>query len=130
MNSIVWVHEEMLDPNLIEGRPAVFVFDEQYLTSMAYSLKRIGFIYECLLELDVEIRKGATVEEVLEFTRAQGAEEIVTRFSPNPWIQNAAAAMRARVQSSPPFVELRGKVDLKRFSRYWSKASRVLLSGG
>ncbi len=128
MRSILWVHEDMLDPNLIQDRPAVFVFDDEYLSSRAYSLKRIGFIYECLLEMNVEIRKGETVSEALEFARAHGATEVITRFSPNPWIQGKASVLGATLIEAEPFLDLRALPDLRRFSRYWSKAAPILLN--
>jgi hypothetical protein len=35
--------------------------------------------------------------------------------------------MNAQIVSQQPFVALNGKLDLKRFSRYWAKAERLLL---
>jgi deoxyribodipyrimidine photo-lyase len=128
MTSIMWVHEDMLDPHAIQGLPAVFVFDEEYLSSRAYSLKRIGFIYECLLEMDVEIRRGETAAEVLDFARAHQASGIVTRLSPNPWIQTKIAVLGATAIEQEAFVDLRSKPDLRRFSRYWAKAGPHLLN--
>ncbi|HRF95569.1 MAG TPA: hypothetical protein PLZ51_10255, partial [Aggregatilineales bacterium] len=74
MNTIVWVHGDNLspyNPALLEGKnaPALFVWDEKLLTEWHISLKRIVFIYECLLELPVIIRKGDVAQELVQFSQ-------------------------------------------------------------
>jgi hypothetical protein len=128
---LIWVHEDCLHRDSPAWRafpnsPALFVWDDAELRKAGWSLKRIGFVYECLLDLPVTIRRGDPVSEALRFSGELGSSRIVTVASPDPRIQRQAAAMGAEVLPVEPFVELKGKVDLARFSRYWRKAEASL----
>ena len=144
-NPILWIHGEALgpaNPALLAhpGRPAVFVFDAELLagrspttgdpasTPQPVSLKRIGFLYECLLELPVSLRKGDVASEVLAFARAHGADGIVTSAGTDPRVAAICNALErelpVQVLEAEPFVELEERVDLGRFSRYWRRAER------
>jgi len=113
--------------------PAVYVFDTAKLERERWSLKRIGFIYECLLELEVEIRKGDPVIQVADFARTHGAGRIVTSETPDPLLQSQqqvlSRSFAMQIELPEPFVELKGRVDLKRFSRYWQKAQGPAMRG-
>ncbi len=125
MKSVVWLHDDALR-HWYGDSPAVYVFDDEKLLRERWSLKRIGFIYECLLELPVEIRRGDPVVEVLDFQRSNGAEQVLAMQTPDPHLQEQMVRVKATQVPEIPFVELSGKVDLKRFSRYWAKAERAL----
>lgn len=131
---LIWVHEDCLHLHspafrAHPGSPAIFVFDEAELARANWSLKRIGFIYECLLDLPVVIRRGDPLIEVPHFARETACDGVVTVASPDRRIQRQAQTLRAEILAEDPFVELAGRVDLTRFSRYWRKAELVLLSG-
>ena len=142
---ILWIHGEALGPanpalQAYPDRPAVFVFDTELLagrspttgdpasTPQPVSLKRIGFLYECLLELPVSLRKGDVAAEVLAFARAHGADGIVTSAGTDPRVAAICAALEqelpVQVLEPQPFVELEERVDLGRFNRYWRRAER------
>ena len=144
-NPILWIHGEALGPanpalQAYPGRPAVFVFDSELLagrspttgdpasSSRPVSLKRIGFLYECLLELPVSLRKGDVATEVLAFARTHGADGIVTSAGTDPRVEGICQRLEqelpVQVLTPEPFVELEGRVDLGRFSRYWRRAER------
>ena len=138
-NTILWIHGEALGPanpalQAHPGRPAVFVFDAELLAGSTatspepVSLKRIGFLYECLLELPVSLRKGAVASEVLAFACAHGADGIVTSAGTDPRVEAICEVLEqelpVEVLKPQPFVELEGRVDLGRFSRYWRRAER------
>jgi len=133
MSTVVWMHEDAVNGTLLGRGPAVFVFDEDYLRREGYTLKRVGFLYECLLELPVEIRKGEAVEQILAFAAEHDADEVVMQASPNPWIRGVGAALervlKVRRMVPEPFVELGGQPDLKRFSRYWARVESRLPIG-
>lgn len=126
MNAVAWVHDDALR-HWWGQTPALYVFDDKKLRLEHWSLKRIGFIYECLLELPLEIRRGDPVTEMLAFQKSHGAEGVVSLDSPDPRLREQMNGMNAQVLSQQPFVPLTGKLDLKRFSRYWAKAERLLL---
>lgn len=126
MKTILWIHEDCLNPQSAAlqahpGAAAVFVFPR----AVTISLKRIVFIYECLLELPVEIRRGEVEPEIAAFAREHGATRIVTMASPNPEIAAAVRALQqlfdVEVIEPPPFTDYRGAVSLRRFSQFWRK---------
>ncbi len=147
---ILWIHGEALGPanpalRAHPGRPAVFVFDAELLAGRSpttgdpasgaesVSLKRIGFLYECLLELPVSLRKGDVAAEVLAFARAHGADGIVTSAGTDPRVEAICAQLErelpVEVLPVEPFVTLQDHVDLGRFSRYWRRAEREVWAG-
>ena len=137
-NPIVWVHEEALGPanpalEDYPGAPALFVFDEAWIKQQRISRKRLGFLYECCLELPVTIRKGDVVAEVLAFARRHGADGVITSGAVDPRLnRNAAAIDRALplwLLDGEPFVEMPRAPRLGRFSRYWREAEPIVWSG-
>jgi hypothetical protein len=140
MKTIIWVHGDCLSPTnpLLKAHPgaaAIFVWDEALLTEWRISLKRVVFMYECLLELPVTIRHGEVAQEVAMFAREHGATRIVTIDSPSPRFRQLAkhisslmpTGSRLEVVKLPPFVEVKGELDLKRFSRYWNSVKHAAL---
>jgi len=131
---LLWIHEDCLSPTSppfaeYPLAPAVWVWDD----SLDWSLKRIVFVYECLLELPVTIERGDPAMVLHAQAERMGAERIVTVRSPSPrWAEiRSASQLPVEVLEPIPFVELRGTVDLKRFSRYWKRAQTpALLPGG
>lgn len=134
--TVVWVHGDCLSPTnpallAHPGAPAVFVWDDALLADYNLSLKRIVFIYECLLELPVTIRRGDVAQEVARFAHAHGAQQIATTVSPAPRYRAIvgllAGQYAVRAYQVTPFLRYAGHLDLKRFSRYWRVAQRHLL---
>lgn len=134
---IVWVHGDCLSPKnpaLQEypDAPAIWVWDDALLEEWNISLKRIVFIYECLLELPVTIRRGDVVKKVVAFAQEYGADGVVTVESPSPrfeMICNAiqdTSSLEVEVWLPEPFVNYDGYIDLKRFSRYWRVAQQYV----
>ena len=138
-NPVLWLHGEALgpaNPALVAwpGRPAVFVFDVALIASSALSLKRLGFLYECLLELPVTIRPGDVAAEVLAFAARHGADGVVTTAAVDPRFtllrQAIADALPLTVLPVEPFVAREvGALqpgDIGRFSRYWRRAEPLV----
>lgn len=132
-NPITWIHDEMLSPAWQSpDSPALFVFDEEWIREEQISLKRIVFLYECLLEMPgVEIRKGNVVAEVTSFTQQHHATRIITARSPLPRIKRQGAHLATQLGvdwiDPEPIATLPEGVDLKRFSRYWRRAEKQVL---
>ena len=134
-NPIVWVHEEALGPanpalEDYPGAPALFVFDQAWIKQQRISRKRLGFLYECCLELPVTIRKGDVVEEVLAFARRHRADGVITSGAVDPRLNRNAAAIDRQlplwILDGEPFVDLCRPPRLGRFSRYWREAEQVV----
>lgn len=136
---ILWIHGAALgpaNPALVAwpGRPAVFVFDDALIASSALSLKRLGFLYECLLELPVTIRRGDVASEVLAFAARHQADGVVTSAAVDPRFEQLGQAIAARLPLTvlpvEPFVAPEAGApqpgDLGRFSRYWRRAEPLV----
>lgn len=128
--AVLWVHDEMLRPNVLrDGEPACFVFDKRWLRDAGISFKRVVFMAECLEDMPgVQVRKGNLIEEVSSFAEEHQATTIRTQATPLPRLQQQIEQLGERFAielfHELPFVELPGRIDLKRFSRYWNKAKR------
>jgi hypothetical protein len=131
--AVVWVHGDCLSPHgpaltARPGAPAIFVWDDALLAEWRISLKRIVFIYECLLELPVAIRRGDVAAELLRFAAEHGAVSLVTAESPSPRFRairdQVERELPVEVLPVTPLVDYGGRLDLRRFSRYWQVAER------
>ncbi|MEA5618027.1 hypothetical protein VB711_09280 [Cronbergia sp. UHCC 0137] len=132
---IIWVHGDCLSPNnpalkKYPGVPAIWVWDDALIEEWQLSLKRLTFIYECLLELPVEIRRGDLTQEILAFVQENNANLVVTVNSPSPRFddicQKVQAVFKLEVLEVEPFFDYDGYIDLKRFSRYWKIAEKYV----
>jgi len=132
---IIWVHGDCLSPYnpALQEYPdaaAIWVWDEALIEEWQLSLKRLTFIYECLLELPVVIRRGDVVQEILAFTQEQKADLVVTVDSPSPRFDDICnqieRSIKLEVLEVEPFFDYDGYIDLKRFSRYWKVAQNYV----
>ncbi|MBN3947180.1 MAG: hypothetical protein HWQ38_12165 [Nostoc sp. NMS7] len=132
---IVWVHGDCLSPynpvlQKYADAAAIWVWDEALIEEWQLSLKRIAFIYECLLELPVVIRRGDVVKEILAFAQEHDANLVVTANSPSPRFDDICNQMErsltVQVLEVEPFFDYDGYIDLKRFSRYWKVAQNYV----
>jgi len=127
MTAVVWLHEDGLRLDDCGGLPALFVFDDRLMREYGYGLKRIGFIYETLLELGVTIRRGETVQEVRRFAEEHGADTLRLRPTVCPKrraiIADLGRHLRIEELPEPSFVKAPARLDLQRFSRYWRQVS-------
>ena len=135
--TVVWVHGDCLSPDnpgLKEypTAPAIWVWDEALIEEWQLSLKRITFIYECLLELPVTIRRGDVAREIIAFAQENQADMVATTMSNSRKFDCIAdeieKSLKLEVWETEPFFEYQGDIDLKRFSRYWKIAERQLFN--
>ncbi|KAB8319440.1 deoxyribodipyrimidine photo-lyase [Tolypothrix campylonemoides VB511288] len=132
---IIWIHGDCLSPQnpaLQEypNAPAIWVWDDALIEEWQLSLKRLTFIYECLLELPVVIRRGDVAKEVLAFAKEHNAKTVVTADSPSPRFDTICDEIERTVELEvfevEPFFDYDGYIDLKRFSRYWKVAEKYV----
>ncbi|MCS7071142.1 MAG: hypothetical protein NZM00_06525, partial [Anaerolinea sp.] len=93
MSEVLWIHPYCLSPEnpvfrAYPGRPAIFVWDEEEIERESWTLKRLVFLRECLLELPVEIQQGNVERCVREFATRHRASTIVTVADPSPRIRD------------------------------------------
>ncbi|MBM3760015.1 MAG: hypothetical protein FJW36_07185 [Acidobacteria bacterium] len=131
MSELIWLHPDCLTANnpafaKYPQVPSLFVFDEEEIAEEEWTLKRIAFLYETLLELPAEIDRGKVVEKLL----ARRPSKIVTVSSVNPrfaqYVRALERAVKVEVLAAEPFVDCPANVDLKRFSRYWKRVEPML----
>jgi predicted DNA-binding transcriptional regulator len=132
---IIWIHGDCLSPRnpALQQYPnalAIWVWDETLIEEWQLSLKRLTFIYECLLELPVVIRRGDVAKEVVAFAKEQNVDLVVTAESPSPRFEQICDEIERSIELEilevEPFFKYDGYVDLKRFSRYWKVAEKHL----
>lgn len=132
---IIWVHGDCLSPynpalKAYANAPAIWVWDDALIAEWQLSLKRLAFIYECLLELPVTIRRGDVATEVMAFAQEHNANVVVTAESPSPRFDaicdEIEKSMSLEVLAIEPFLDYDGYIDLKRFSRYWKVAEKYV----
>ena len=131
MSEWIWLHPDCLaadNPAYLKypKANALFVFDEDEIEAEQWSLKRLAFLYETLIELPTEIERGNVVARLLE----KRPTKIVTVDSVNPrfqaYVQKLEPLVPVEVLQAVPFVDYRGSLDLKRFSRYWKRVEPVV----
>ena len=132
---LIWLHPDCLAANnpaflKYPQAPALFVFDEEEIVSEQWSLKRIAFLYETLLEIPTGLERGDVVAKLVEALRTQELGKIVTVDSVNPRFkeQRRRLEMAVAVEVLPPvqLVDYQGNLDLKRFSRYWRRVEPIV----
>ena len=132
---IIWVHGDCLSPynpalKAYPDAPAIWVWDDTLIAEWQLSLKRLTFIYECLLELPLTIRRGDVATEVVAFAQEHNTNLVVTAESPSPRFDaicdEIENSMSLEVLAIEPFLDYDGYIDLKRFSRYWKVAQKYV----
>ncbi|MEL7238875.1 MAG: hypothetical protein AAGK78_08420, partial [Planctomycetota bacterium] len=124
-------------PALHGADASIFVFCDDLLkpANEPTSLKPLGFIYECLLEMPgaLLVKSDDLTARVLAAAEEIGAERIVTGPSPSPVVKRTVKKLAQHMPTGyvcgEPFVELDQPIDLKRFSRYWRPAEKALKHG-
>lgn len=139
MSDVVWVHGDCLSPynpalQEAPSSPAIFIWDDALLEEWRISFKRIVFIYECLLELPVVIRRGVVSDVLCDFIKECSATRLLTTDSPSPRfyqildsINRCMPQLEIQIFTVEPFVDYQKPLDLKRFSRYWQSIKKFAL---
>lgn len=129
-NRLWWLHDDALVMPDEPVSAAVFVFDDALMAKRHYGLKRIGFIYERLLELPVEIHRGDARRIVPERAAALGSAAILAWRVRCPDLAALGEAIGVVWRERPELVQLPAGTDLRRFSRYWQRARASAMRSG
>lgn len=140
--TIVWINDDSLNPAdpALAAHPQttpLFVFDDDAIEKAGWTLKRIAFIYECLLEIpNIQIYKGSPVDILtsqLAHHKKQSNEmlTLATTASVDPRIKHVIDTLdrqiSVRLYEIRPFVGNAHIRDLRRFSRYWKDVERAVI---
>lgn len=94
--------------------PKLFIYDEEQLKADQFSIKRIQFIADALVEIpDIRVMKGVT-QDIL---KTLGVTEIVSQDTPSQDIKERLAASQVEWVPEEAFVSYSG--SLKRFMGFW-----------
>ena len=134
-NPLLWIHAEGLGPanpvwQAWPQAPALFVFNTARLEAEGIGLKRVGFVFESLLEVPVVLRNGDPAAEILEFAARCGCDGVVTQAPQDPYLQKIITALGQHLEveqlAVDPFVVLETPYLLRRFTRFWKQAQPLL----
>jgi len=143
MADLVWIHEDALRAThpvfdaASDGARAIFIWDSARFDAAFIGSKRRLFIYQTLVEMDVDIIAGKTADILSSRAACEDVSRLVVAETPNPAIHAALATVRRTCPdlqidtiAETPFVSLAATPDLGRFFRYWNKAKKSALRHG
>ena len=128
-DKLLLIHEKALRFDLglndaSESFRAVHIWDDEYYRTQRYSLKRLVFIYETLLELPLEIIHGNT----LDILNEQNLDHIVIPYSGDQALTNLFSKIEkiktVHYLFETSFVNLDRTTEFKRFFKYWNQAKK------
>ena len=128
-DKLLLVHDKALRSGLdiyeaSESFKAVHIWDDEYYRSQRYSLKRLVFIYETLLDLPLEIIQGNTLDILSE----ENFDHIVIPYSGDQVLKNLFSEVEkiktVHYLFETPFVNLDRTVEFKRFIRKPGRANK------
>lgn len=137
MTVLLWLHEDVIrlpdDFAKNEDTRAVFIWDEDFLTRSFYGLKRRVFLYECLVELPIEIIAGSR-QTILSEVLTQ-ADSLLTWQAQDPETSKLIDALcgkyAVQVMQPEPFlapISDRPEPAARRFFKYWKQSSARALT--
>ena len=104
---------------------AIHIWDDEYYRAQRYSLKRLVFIYETLLDLPLEIIHGKTLDILSE----ENFDDIVIPYSGDQALKNLFSKIEkiktVHYLFETSFVNLDRTVEFKRFFKYWNQAKKT-----
>ena len=104
---------------------AIHIWDDEYYRAQRYSLKRLVFIYETLLDLPLEIIHGKT----LDILSKENHDHIVIPYSGDQALKNLFSKIEkiktVHYLFETSFVNLDRTVEFKRFFKYWNQAKKT-----
>lgn len=130
-DSVIWLHEDALRENhpvflQAQTSTAIHVWDDAYLQSQNYSLKRLVFLYETLCELPVEIHTADTLQQLQSLKQ----HHIYIPYSSNPYIkdivQKLSNTKTIHWVHETPLARLKTDTPNRKFFQYWKKAEKTV----
>ena len=104
---------------------AIHIWDDEYYRAQRYSLKRLVFIYETLLDLPLEIIHGKTLDILSE----ENSDHIVIPYSGDQVLKDLFSEIEkiktVHYLFETPFVNLDRTIEFKRFFKYWNQAKKT-----
>jgi deoxyribodipyrimidine photo-lyase len=140
MSDLVWVHGGSLsptDPALQEhpDAPAIFVFDQPFLSTHRIAFARLQFMYEAARSAVSpralhRICVGVQAEEIIAYARETGCTRVCTTDVYSPELEQTLDALEAaglEVVVYAPDRLTTATGPFKRFSAFWRKVEAEVL---
>ena len=130
---LIWLHEEALRLThpvfriAPDTAKAIFVWDDNYLRQLNYSLKRLVFIYETLCELPVDIIKGDTCAVIRELAPNTVYIPASNKAHINKTIDALQSIATIKVIEDETFAVIPDSKIFTRFFPYWKIAEQTAL---
>ena len=133
--TLLWVHEDMLDPkHPIYHEPhdqAIGIFDTHHMQNAGYSLKRSVFIYECFYACPIELYEGESFTVISEILSTNSFHTLLTAPSPSPTIQKTLDQLQELIEinliAEQAFAGNPKATLTPRFMKYWWQVRRNVL---
>ncbi|UQB41623.1 hypothetical protein JX580_08040 [Thiomicrospira microaerophila] len=135
MKRVFWLHDESLHrPKMIRPEDRwVFIWDQSYLNSQAWSFKRQVFLFESVTELaqqGCEVYQADTLSALQTLVVGQEIELVVQRAQ-DPLLQHLIEQVQQQFNplslQTPPGLVALGEFRPKRFFHYWKQVETSLL---
>lgn len=134
IQNFIWIHEDALSLEhpvfeaAGEGAKVFFIWDAAYFEQNAYSLKRLAFLYDGLIDLDIDVYAGET-QTTLRRLCAGGV--LFMPDTPNMHFLSIAKSVQDEMRvvsiENTPFIEPPDDVDMTRFFRFWNRSRKSAL---
>jgi hypothetical protein len=127
----IFVHDEMLNPTLplFEQHTAqkIFVFDPIWMREEGWTMKRIQFVADGLVEIPQLRVFKSPIEDVV---RALKISELVTQATPNPHTNAMLARAGVEIARHPELAFANYDRVPTRFMGYWRSVERQFFPNG
>ena len=131
MNTLVWLHEESIKiPDLPpSANPVTYIhiWDNAYLMQRNYTLKRLVFIYESLIQLPIEIYQGPTIETIRALSPTKLLIPQTHQIDLCQLIHELKTHVNTEIIPAELFSSLEQTKVYTRFFKYWNHAKKDIL---
>lgn len=138
MKRLIWLHDEALalfGEQLLQADDVlVFVWDKVYFQDKGWSLKRLVFLYESLLDLpypSLQVYQGDTLEVLMQLRQEYAVDEIVTFAAIEPELnaifQQLEKHCRLQIVDAPSLLKTPLQQVPKRFFKFWKQVETEVL---
>lgn len=126
MQKLIWLNDYNLNFNLGDDASRVFIFDEEYLTTLG--AKRLQLIYTYLAEQDIRIFKGNYLDIISDIFDSNLHSHLVIPSCPCHHINAVVKELADKIPTQVVATDavLFKEFSSKRFFPYWNKVkSRI-----
>jgi len=136
--NFIWIHENAMSVNHPVFKAAggnahaFFIWDKGYFEQNAYSLKRLTFLYETLIDMPITVYAGDTATTLRHLCENQDDNSILyVPETPDAYVLKVIDKIQldisVQIIQDKPFIEVSDDVDMARFFRFWNRSRKSAL---